>query len=119
MNNLKWVTKKHTQTFKRDLTDVSISIVQCDTAENGILTRFTFKNNSQFKLTNNGYIVFAKENNRVYFKGSNADEGFKLTYMNNFNTGVDLSEFRGNYSLLFDELTSLYYIDLNQKESKK
>ena len=112
---MEWVKKKHCQTFKRESADVTISIIQCDTAENGIMTRLVFKNNCQYKLTTNGYIVFARENNRIYFKGSNADEGFKLSYMNSINTLVDLSEFKGGYMLNYDELLELYYIDLTKK----
>lgn len=115
MDNLKWVTKGHTQTFKKDTADVSISIVQCATAENGILTRFAFKNNCQYKITDTGYIVFARQDNRIYFKVSNAGKGFKLSYMNSINTLVDLSEFKGGYMLNYDELLDLYYIELNKK----
>lgn len=112
---MEWIKKKHCQTFKRESADVTISIIQCDTAENGIMTRFAFKNNCQFKLTTNGYIVFALENNRIYFKEANADEGFKLSYMNSINTLVDLSEFKGGYMLNYDESLNLYYIDLSKK----
>lgn len=117
MDNLEWVTKKHPQTHKGNSADVVIWAVQCDTAKNGIATEVAFRNSCQYKITNNGFVVFAKENDRIYFKGSNEVEGFRLTYMNTFKVYADLRKFVGDYSLLFDESMSLYYIDSNQREN--
>ena len=118
MDNLKWVKKKHCQTFGgKKVSDVTILNCKCDTSKNGLWTWFFFKNNCQYKLTNNGYVVFARENDRIYFKGSNEVEGFKLTCATRFKASVELSEYIGGYSLLFDESMSLYYIDLTKREN--
>ena len=87
-----------------------------------------FRKNSIYKIiSNEEYVVIAKDGNKIYFKEANRIRGFKL---GNWTPNVKcfkvmLSKFPlreedlGEYNLEFDTNLGLHYICLNRKLEKQ
>lgn len=88
---------------------------------------FKFRKNSIHKIAVDcQYIVIAKDDNKIYFKESDKNRGFKINdyCMNTKSFKVDLSKFTipeecfGEYNLEFDSKLGLHYICLSRKLEK-
>ena len=110
---MEWFTKSRQKNTNQDC-DISVSINKDGK------TCITFKNSSYLKITTTGHLIVGKENNKLYFGGSDRYEGFKLTTFNQAKTtchvkitGLDFVI--GDYNLEFDKDQALYYIDSDRR----
>lgn len=96
--------------------------------ERGERLLFKFRKNSVYKIiSNEEYVVIAKDGNKIYFREATPNRGFKL---GNWTPNVKcfkvlLSKFPlreedlGEYNLEFDTNLGLHYICLNRKLEKQ
>lgn len=89
--------------------------------------QFKFRKNSYHKIiSNEEYLILAKDNDKIYFKESDAQRGFHL-----LDWGINTKYFQlkpeklplvtdnfGEYNLEFDTKLGLHYISLNRKLEK-
>ena len=110
--------------FKASCTsDANVSINVCDggkrmTAGTKMLS-IVIRDNL-YKQFNSEFITFAILKNRIYFKGVDKHDGYKVS-LNHVNGYVQAtlqpkevkaySKFIGDYSLKYDEIYELYYIE--------
>lgn len=117
MSDLTWITKRSGV----GESDVTISIVKSSHSNNGVCSTFRFRNNSYLRITKNDFIEFAVTDSRIYFRESNNKDGFKLTSKSNHDknaslkTVVDLSQYIGDYDLMWDKELQLNYIKLKEE----
>lgn len=117
MSDLTWITKRSGVGER----DVTISIVKSSHSNNGVCSAFRFRNNSYLRITKNDFIEFAVTDSRIYFRESNNKDGFKLTSKSNndknasLKTVVDLSQYIGDYDLMWDKELQLNYIKLKEE----
>lgn len=114
-----WIGKGNSTAGTVGSADVTITL----SAETTKITKtnFRFRNECFKKIAKSGYIVFAINNNKVYFNESTESRGFKLT---NISKLGDKASFQcnglkepivGNYDLEYDKVNKLYFIDLEKK----
>jgi hypothetical protein len=115
---INWIEKSSTTKFSN--ADVSVRITPHHKNSDKKQAQFTFRNECAKRLTRTGYIMVGYDETRIYFaQALDASCGYKLmTGGKNLNSylkvsGKDLIEFEGDYSLLKDAKTGLYFI---QKE---
>lgn len=124
---LNWVTKKHATAVNG--TDVSIRISgkgkakdPAKRAETKVLT-IIFRN-GLYKQFDSEYIMFAVLKNRLYFKGTTAGMGYKITqkntsgYMSATLQKEEIAEFEAfafqrDFSLKYDDFMEMYYVQLS------
>ena len=89
--------------------------------------QFRFRKNSIYKIiSNNEYVVVARDGNNIYFKESNATRGFKVSRWTDnvkiFKVSCEklkLTEDNiGEYNIEFDSNLGLHYICLGRKLEK-
>lgn len=83
----------------------------------------TFRNDTYSKITTNDYLVVAIVKNRVYFKGANANQGYKTSKQAknprvqfHGKTAKALQPFVGQHDLFLDTNFDLYFIEKEAKE---
>lgn len=117
MNNFNWIVKNN-----RSNRDVSMTLVKSRDKQT---VSFVFRNGTANAITtaDSKYVLLAIWNQRVYFKAGNEEIGFKMTSKNtkverNYYTSVNNQELikfaethSGDYRMLYDKETQLYYID--------
>ena len=117
MENLFWIQKNNSTTTKTDVSINRLKNRKCGSPVSSI----RFRNKSYLRVTKNYYIEFAICENKIFFRESNGRNGFKLTdgSCQGSNLGakitIDLTDFVGDYELLWDEKLKLNYIDTNKK----
>lgn len=118
MNGLVWITKSKGAANRESAADVTISRTKTKNGQKQ--SSITFRNNCFLKFAVGDYMVFAVTKTRVYFKEADAKEGFKLSKKNEFastryvRTGLDLSEYIGDYSLSYDGRLKAHYIEVTE-----
>lgn len=117
---LDWKGKK----MHKSDADVGISVVKRGKG-GGRQTSFRFRNNSFTRLIKNRYakyIQYAVTTNRIYFKESDPSIGLAVSLRDKDNAGTvkaseALTDFIGDYDLLYDREIGLCYIDANHKKT--
>ena len=117
MKKLVWEVP-HSRHYSRRNCDVRISMQNCQGRKDRKRPHVTFYGDSATKITNNGYITFAvdDENKRIYFaRAKDNTTGFKLSAPSvTGNTGVWLYavpyDYEGSYKLEYDTEERLHYI---------
>lgn len=112
-NNLKFITKKKC-TSKAD---ISISLV----GKKELATSIILRNNADRSISTTDYLTVAISGERLYFKGTTAELGYKMSSHSSKLTKMvsikdeELNEFAlthsGDYKLQFDRDIKLFYID--------
>lgn len=111
---LNFITKQKNCTRSKE--DVSISL----TGKKKLSTSIILRNNADRKLTKSGYVVVAIDKDRLYFKESHQNEGYKLSTkaMTTSTFAINSEELNdfalthsGDFPLLYDKENKLYYID--------
>lgn len=131
---LNFITKSHTR--KAATKEVVVRLNLSGAFANGekrYNVVFRFYEDSYKKICRDTeYMVYAIDamNSRIYFKESNAIDGYKITYTNAHSAttskrvcvsvnNVDFwNSCVGDYNLLFDRNEGLYYIDFSKKAKK-
>jgi len=95
--------------------------------KNGNGVSFTFRNGAAMIMTKSGYIVVAMVGDKLYFKESTSDRGYKVTKKNQvkvesrycYISNNDLRSWaltrKGDYRLHLDSKEKLYYIDTAER----
>ena len=117
MKTLKWINKKQ-QTSNAD-----VSLTKVANGKNKKQISFRFRNNCYARITANLYVVYAVDDNKIYFNMSVDKSGFKLSFSDNnysnamFKTTspINLDDFIGDYSLEYDRALGFCFIDKKNK----
>lgn len=119
---MEWIENDKAQNRTQFDGEVVISL------EKGERLLFKFRKNSIYKIiSNEEYVVIAKDGNKIYFREANRMRGFKL---GNWTPNVKCfkvmlgkfplrEEDLGEYNLEFDTNLGLHYICLNRKLEKQ
>lgn len=109
---MNWITKKSTN--KSTNADMMISAHK---GKNCMIYRFGFYNFS-YKRLRGQYIMLAKYKNRIYFKATDENTGFKLSDYNKNHSNCcfkarvkEMNDFIGEHELLFDDSEKLWYVE--------
>lgn len=123
---LNWVTKKHATAVNG--TDVSIKISGKGKAQDPAKSQSAkvltciFRNNL-YKQFDSEFLMFAVLKNRLYFKGTTAGMGYKITqkstsgYLQATLQKEEIAEFEAfafqrDFSLKYDDFMEMYYVQL-------
>lgn len=123
---LKWVTRKRVRSTEGANVSVRLSgkgkAKDPEKSQSAKVLIFIFRDNlyNQFK---SNYIMFAVLKNRLYFKGTTAGLGYKITekatsgYMSATLQKNEIAEFEDfalqqDFSLKYDDFLEMYYIEL-------
>lgn len=117
---MNWLIKNHTTITSMFDGEIIINEVTKDTKPS---IAFRFRKNSQNKILNEGsHLIFAIEDNRLYFKETTPKHGWKLCdsgcnkFFKVYKKHVPLNEeWYGEYNLEWDSKINLYFIDFNHK----
>lgn len=111
-----WVEKGRNATNSN--ADITITIAKKYKDRDEKHASITFRNGCEKRISRTGFVMVGYDENRVYFtQAIDGVSGFKLTSagVKNGNrytkvSDVNLLKFAGNYSLLKDAKTGMYYI---------
>lgn len=126
---LNWITKKHATASTG--TDVSIKIAyhgrskDLEKNQDSKVLTVIFRN-GLYKQFDSEYLMFAVLKNRLYFKGTTAGLGYKITqkstsgYMSATLQKEEIAEFEAfafqrDFSLKYDDFMEMYYVQLASK----
>lgn len=125
---MEFFTKKGNYIITNGSGDVFITINEKKGASNKIIKLSIHFRNSCFKKFESEYIIFAPYENRIYFKQSDLNHGFKLTNKTQKgNRAVimptiqkkDISKFepfcKKELPLKYDELYKMYYVEIEKE----
>lgn len=121
---MEWLEKTRSQNRTEFDDDIILSY---ERRANQNMIAFRFRKNSVYKvISNEEYIVIAKDGSNIYFKGSDAKHGFKICNWSPstkvFKIKADrlqlTDENLGEYNLEFDSKLGLCYINLHRKLEK-
>lgn len=121
---MEWLEKTYSQNRTQFDSEVILSFEKRGKYENVL---FRFRKNSVYKIiSNEEYIVVAKEGNNIYFKESDIKRGFKVgnwtERVKSFKVQADKLRLReedaGEYNLEFDTKLGLHYICLARRLEK-
>lgn len=130
-DRMNWMGRTGVKGSYKSSADISISIVYTSLADkmNGVKPKvaFTFRNKSRHVVSETDYVMIAVVKNRVFFKGSTANEGFLIGHQANTQDNgylrisqadfvSRLSPFIGDYELKYDKFYELYYIEKGETE---
>lgn len=111
---LTFITKTTNRNSKQD---ISLSLI----GKKKLSTSITFRNNVQRSITKTGYLVVAISGERLYFRESEPECGYKVSNSDSKSsvhtsiTNEGLNDFSlthaGDYPLQFDRELKLFYID--------
>ena len=122
MPNFNFYTKKQGIAISMGQSDVLITMID-KKRKNGINKTIVFHfRNDSFEKFESDYLVFAKHENRIYFKKSDARSGFKLTNKHksscSFSATIKPKDVFGfelfckkELDLKFDEIYKMYYVE--------
>lgn len=121
---MEWLEKEHSQNRTQFDSELVITL---EKREEGDMLVFKFRKNSVYKIiSNEEYVVVAKDGNNIYFKESNSKHGFKIgnytPSIKSFKIRADKLNLKeenlGEYNLEFDSKLGLHYICLYRKLEK-
>jgi hypothetical protein len=116
--NFNWIEKNHYASKGMKGADLTITN-SCKEAKKEKIS-FRFRNGTYKKITQTNYIVFSIIPNRIYFKESDANKGFKLTGYGKYNDSCSFQvagnypTLEGSYTIEYDKKEGLYFIDLEK-----
>lgn len=122
---MEWLEKSHSQNRTQFDCDVVVGV---EGRRDTKLLVFRFRKNSIYKIVSNEeYIILARDGNNIYFKESDAKRGFKVGNWSpsvkavkiNFNKISLTDDQLGEYNIEFDSKLGLHYICLNRKLEKQ
>ena len=114
-----WIEKGHYSPKGMRGADLTITN-SCKQAKKERIS-FRFRNGSYKKITQTNHIVFSIIPNKIYFKESDENKGFKLTGhgKNNdscsFQATGNYPTLEGDYAMEYDKKEGLYFVDLEKK----
>lgn len=119
LKKLDWVGRDSATQRRNSKKDVSISVT---TNKGRPAISLIFRNDMHQLLSETDFIQFAIMKNRIFFQGSNAEEGLLMYQASDHNNNrylklsraeivEKLKEFEGDYSIEYDEFYELYYIE--------
>ena len=117
MDELIWLGKKRNNDSKADVTITVHKPKSSGSKQSAI----RFRRKSHLRITKNLYFEFAITNNRIYFRESTPNAGYKLCDESNEGNSlgakitIDFTPLVGDYELLWDDNMKLNYIDISKK----
>ena len=121
---MEWLTKDYTQQRTQFDCDVVLGLERRKDSE---MLLIKFRKNSIYKIVSNEeYIVLAKDGVNIYFKDSDAKHGFKIGEWSPSIKAIKIKHSKlpltedelGEYNLEFDSKLGLHYICLKRKLEK-
>lgn len=113
---IQWIEKGRSS--ERSIADISIKVTTHHKGTDKKQVSMTFRNGCEKRITKTGYVMIGFDDERLYFvQAIDGETGFKFTGEGNRNknrylkiANDDLIKFAGDYSLLKDAKTGMYYI---------
>ena len=111
-----WVKRQPRGCFhynRPPLSDIGVTRTINSAKRKRLQSNIIFRNDSERVITDGDRISFSVDGDRMYFIGDS--DGYKLVRLRRTSRmsacACDLSEFVGNYDLMYDVKRKLYYID--------